>query len=217
MKKFLTIFSLLISILMCHAQDSSWGIKASFDINIPTKLGGRLNGEKLDLFRTGYGGALGAVYTHWFNNSIFVEPGASVFYDSYSYKDLIIMDVPAGLTEADPSLAKLGIRIPLVVGYAYDFLETLPMRVYTGPELSYALYGRVHFKNKALLDDGLDISLFGENGFMKRMDCAWKIGIGFDTEIATICIDASIGMADLYKDHLTMHENRLIVSLIRYF
>lgn len=215
MKKYLTILAILFSCLPAFAQD--WGIRAAFDINVPSKLGGRLNGEKLDLFRTGFGGTVGAVYTHYFNNSIYIEPGASLYYDTYSYKDLIIMDEPAGIGETDPSLYKFGVRIPLVIGYSYDFLENLPMRFYTGPELSCALAGDVRIKNKQLLDDDFELSLFGKNGFMNRLDCAWKIGIGFETDIATICIDAAFGITDLYKDHLTLRENRLSISLTHYF
>lgn len=219
MKRYLTILAILISAFTLSAQDgeSSWGIRAAFDINVPSKLGGRLNGEKLDLFRTGFGGTVGAVYTHYFNDCIYLEPGASFYNDTYSYKDLIIMGEPAGIEETDPSLYKFGVRIPLVIGYSYYFLESLPMRFYTGPELSYALAGNVRIKNKQLLGDDFDLSLFGKNGFMNRVDCAWKIGLGFETEIATICIDAALGMTDIYKGPLKLRENRLSISLTRYF
>ena len=219
MKKYLTILAVLISALTASAQngESAWGIRATFDINVPSKLGGRLNDEKLDLFRTGFGGAVGAVYTHYFNDYIFLEPGASLYYDTYSFKDLIIMDEPAGIGETDPSLYKVGVRIPLMIGYSYYFLESLPMRFFTGPELSYAFAGNVRIKNKQLLGDDFDLSLFGKNGFMNRVDFAWKIGIGFETSIATICIDAAFGLTDQYKDHLTLHENRLSISLTHYF
>lgn len=214
MKKALVILSLFLASLSAYSQD--WGIRAAFDINIPSKLGGRLNGEKLDLFRVGYGGTLGAVYTHWFNDKIFLEPGASIFYDTYAYKDLLIMDEPEKIIDEEPSIYKVGLRIPLVVGYSYYLTDNLPMRVYTGPELSYAFAGGIHMKNKQLLDD-FDMSLFGKNGFMNHVDCAWKFGIGAEFDIATVCFDVAIGMTDLYKDHLTLRENRVAISVLRYF
>ena len=215
MKKVFIFLSLFFVILYAQAQE--WGIRAAFDINIPSKLGGRLNGEKLDLFRIGYGGTLGAVYTYWFNDKIFLEPGASLFYDTYSFKDLIIMDEPAGVSETDPSLYKLGLRIPLVIGYSYYLLDDLPMRVFTGPELSYAFAGNVRIKNKQSPDDDLDLSLFGKKGFMNHVDCAWKIGLGIETQYALISFDVALGLTDLYKDHLTLHDNRVTISLTRYF
>lgn len=213
MKKILIIIALAISAFSANAQGyRSWGIRAAFDINIPGKLGGRLNGEKLDMFRTGYGGTIGAVYSHWFSDVVFLEPGLSLFYDTYSYKDLII----EGETkrESDPSLYKLGVRIPLVIGYSYYLFDSMPMRVYTGPELSYAFAGQIRIKDKSLIDN---TNLFGKEGFMNPFDCAWKIGVGFDTDFATVSVEAAIGICDVYKDFLKLRENRVSVSVTHYF
>lgn len=213
MKKILIIIALAIFAFSAEAQgNGSWGLRAAFDINIPSKLGGRLNGEKLDMFRTGYGGAIGAVYSHWFSDAAFLEPGLSLFYDTYSYKDLII----EGETkrESDPSLYKLGVRIPLVIGYSYYLFDSMPMRVYTGPELSYALAGQIRIKDKSLIDN---TNLFGKEGFMNPFDCAWKIGVGFDMDLATVSVEAAIGITDVYKDHLKLRDNRVSVSVTHYF
>lgn len=214
MKKAFIILSLLLAYLSSLAQN--WGVRAAFDINMPSKVGGLPNGEKMDLFRTGFGGSLGVVYTHWFNDKIFLEPGASVFYDSYSYKDIMSENGIAGTDDLDASIYKVGLRIPLVVGYSYYLLDNLPMRVYTGPELSYAFAGGTHVKNNSV-KDYFDLKPFGKNGFMNRMDCAWKIGLGAEFDIATVCLDVAIGMTDLYKDHLTLRENRVTISVLRYF
>lgn len=218
MKKILVIIVLVVSAFSAYAQYgvNCWGVRAAFDINIPSKLGGRLNGEKLDLFRTGYGGTIGAVYSHWFSDALFLEPGLSLFYDTYSYKDFIIQEQYK--IEEDPSLYKLGVRIPLVIGYAYDFLDALPMRVYTGPELSYAFAGQIRLKNKSIKEDfDFSTNLFGKDGFMNPFDCAWKIGVGFDTDFATVCVEAAIGLTDVYKDHLKLMDNRVTVSVTHYF
>ncbi|MDE6637323.1 MAG: PorT family protein [Muribaculaceae bacterium] len=217
MKKTLITLVIMISAISSYAQgDTGWGIRAAFDINIPSKLGGRLNDEKLDLFRTGYGATIGAVYSYWISDFVFLEPGVSLFYDTYAYKDLIISDEKGKTIEEDPSLYKLGVRIPVVIGYSYNLFDNLPMRVYTGPELSYAFSGSVRIKNKALLD-GDEFTLFGKNGFMKPWDCAWKIGLGADFDIATICVEASMGITDIYKDHLSLRDNRVSVSITHYF
>lgn len=218
MKKLLIIIALILSSFSLYAQygNNHWGIQASFDINIPSKLGGRLDGEKIDLFRMGYGGSVGAVYSHWFNDVVFLEPGVSLFYDTYSYKNLIIGDGMTNKTESDPSLYKLGVRIPLVVGYSYYLLDTLPMRVYTGPELSYSFAGQVRIKNKSLLED-FDTNLYGKNGFMHPFDFAWKIGIGLDLDLGTVGIDAAFGITDIYKGHLAMRDNRVKIHVTHFF
>lgn len=213
MKKALIIFSILIATLSAYSQD--WGIRAAFDINMPSKVGGLQDGGKMDLFKTGFGGTVGAVYTHWFNDYIFLEPGASIFYDSYSYDDVLVMGDYNGTAKVDASIYKMGLRIPVVIGYAYYLLDNLPMRVYTGPELSYAFAGGMNVKNESAKDI---FSLpFGKDGFMNRVDCAWKFGLGAEFDIATVCLDVAIGMTDLYKDHLKLRENRVTISVAHYF
>lgn len=217
MKKILAIIVLVISAFSANAQGKgSWGVRAAFDINIPSKLGGGLNGEKLDLFRTGYGGTIGAVYSHWFNDAVFLEPGLSIFYDTYSCKDLIILGETT--RESDLSLYKLGIRIPLVIGYSYDLFDSMPMRVYTGPELSYSFAGQIRIKNKSIIEDfDFNTDLFGKEGFMNRLDFGWKIGLGFDTDFATISVEAAIGISDVYQNLLKLRDNRVSVLVTHYF
>ena len=115
-----------------------------------------------------------------------------------------------------PSLYKLGLRLPLVIGYSYYLVDSFPMRVFTGPELSYAFAGKVNVKDKAL-QDLIETDLFGKNGFMKPLDCAWKIGLGIDFDLATVCVEAALGLTDVYKGPFTLRENRVTISLTHYF
>ncbi len=216
MKKILLIIACAISAFSVFAQSSnSWSIRAAFDINIPGKVGLGGNDGKIDDFRMGYGGTLGAVYSYWFNDAIFLEPGLSFFYDSYSYNDMVI--IGDMMSEAKgPSLYKLGFRLPLVIGYSYYLVDSLPMRFYTGPELSYAFAGKINVKDKTW-QDIISTDLFGKNGNMHPVDCAWKIGLGADFDIATICVEAALGMTDIFKGPFTFRENRVTFSLTHYF
>ena len=205
---------LLLAASSANARD--WGVRAAFDINIPSKIGGRLEGAPaLDMYRMGYGGTVGVVYDHWFSDAVFLEPGASLFYDSYSYKDLIITGASGQTLQKDPSLYKFGVRVPVAIGYSYYLFDNLPMRVYTGPEFSYAFAGDIRLKHS--ISDFEDIHLFGKDGDQRRFDAAWKIGLAADLDYAILGIDVAIGMTDLYPGHLTFRENRLSISLTRFF
>lgn len=213
---------LALSVFNTEAQaqsgDNMWGIKAAFDLNLPSKWGNRLEGAApLDMYRSGFGGTLGAIYSYGFGSSFFLEPGVSLFYDTYSFKDLTVMGDGKYPREEDPSIYKSGVRIPVMVGYSYWLLDALPMRVYTGPELSYAFAGDVRWKNKALVEGGDLGDLFGKHGHQKRMDLAWKIGVGFETEIMTIGVEAAIGITDILKDRLTCRDNRVSITATHYF
>lgn len=219
MKKSLIILSLVISALHVFAQDSNWGLRAAFDINIPGKIGGIADTDAGKLlrerYRQGYGGTIGVVYDCWLSGSVFLQPGVSLFYDSYSYKDFIIMEEEFGNGEKDPSLYKLGVRVPVVIGYSYDFVDILPMRVYTGPEFSYAFAGDIRFKNRDLVGD--DWHLFGKNGEQRRFDIAWKIGLAADFDIATVAIEAAIGVTDLLPGKLSFRDNRVSIAVTHFF
>ena len=218
MKKILILIALLGSALFSYAQ-GPWGVRAAFDINIPGRVGGIADTEAGNLlkerYRQGYGGTIGVVYDHWLSGSIFLQPGLSLFYDSYSYKDLIIMEDGKGKEEKDPSLYKLGVRIPVVVGYSYSLVDVLPMRVYTGPEFNYAFAGDIRFKNRDLVGD--DWHLFGKNGDQRRFDIAWKIGLAAELDIAIVGVEAAIGVTALFPGNLSFRDNRVSVSVTRFF
>lgn len=212
MKKILIALLLMIAAVSSYAQgDNGWGIRAAFDINMPSKLS--INGVKTLELHTGYGATVGALYSHWLNDNIFLEPGLSLYYDSYTFEDI---QVDLDKMAEGPSLYKIGARVPLVIGYSYYLVDSFPMRVYTGPELSCAFGGKVNVKDKAL-DGAFRTDLFGKNGLMNRVDCAWKIGLGVDFDIASICVEAAIGMTDVYKGVAKLRDNRVAISLSHYF
>lgn len=189
-----------------------WGVKAAFDINIPGKWHG--DAGSVSMYRHGFGGTVGTVCNIYLGKNFYLEPGLSLFYDSYSHKDLIVVNAPGELGEEDPSLYKVGLRIPVVAGYSFNIGENLAMSVYTGPELSYAFAGDIRFKDADLKGE---IGLFGKNGNQKRIDCAWEIGVGFPVNEWFISIDAALGMTDLLKGGMSFRENRCTVGLTRYF
>ncbi len=212
MKKILVALVFVISAISSYAQGGSgWGIRAAFDINMPSKLS--INGVKLLEFRTGYGATVGAVYSHWLSDYVFLEPGLSLYYDSYIFEDI---QVDENAMAEGPSLYKMGARVPLVIGYSYYLLDSFPMRVYTGPELSCAFAGKINIKDKAL-DGAFRTDIFGKNGLMNRVDCAWKLGLGVDFDIASICVEAAIGMTDVYKGVGKVRDNRVAFSISHYF
>ncbi len=215
MKKSLIILSLILSALHVSAQDSNWGVRAAFDINIPGKVGGLADTEAgkylSERYRQGFGGTIGVVYDYWISGSAYLEPGLSLFYDSYSYKDLIIMDNG----ETDPSLYKLGARVPVVIGYSYELLDALPLRTYTGLEFSYAFAGDIRFKDRNLIGD--EWHLFGKDGEQRRFDMAWKFGFAAEFDIATVAVEAAIGITDLMPGKLSYRDNRVSIAVTHYF
>ncbi|MDE6279787.1 MAG: PorT family protein [Paramuribaculum sp.] len=185
-----------------------FGIKAAFDVNIPGDW--HIDSGSVEMYRQGKGFTLGGVYNVYLGKGFYVEPGVSFFYDAYSYLDLKISDKEI----ETPSLYKTGLRIPVVVGYSFNLSESFSMRVYTGPELSWAMGGKIKVKNSDLVGDFPD-SLFGNS--QRRVDCAWKIGVGVPYNGFLISVDGAIGVTDLMKNpDLSFRENRVTIGLTYY-
>lgn len=193
-----------------------WGIKASFDINIPGKW--HANGEGVDIFRHGFGGTVGGVCNIYLAHDFYLEPGVSFFYDTYSYDDIQILDKNF-YKSIDPTVYTTGIRVPVVAGYSFDITDRFMMSVYTGPEVSYVFKGGIRGKyfDSNNEDIGEMLDPYSKHGMHRKMDCAWKIGFAFPTEFATLTIDAAIGITDICKNDISMRENRVSIGLAHYF
>lgn len=225
MKRLLTIA--LLAVFCCGldvaAQDVAddgddtrpmWGIRAALDINIPGDFHG--DAGNVEMFRHGFGGTLGAVCNIYLGHNFYLEPGASLFYDTYSYKNVVF-----GMTESsagcqDPGIYKFGLRIPVVAGYSFNVTDQFAMSVFTGPELSYALAGDIKIKNREELDLE-DIHLFGKYAHQRRVDCAWKVGVGFPVDEWFVSVEGVFGLTNLNRIDMSFRENRCAIALTRYF
>lgn len=212
----LIIASALSSIpLLMQAQESSqvmWGLRAALDINLPGKW--KTNHESAKMFKPGAGVTVGGVCNIGLGNGFYLEPGVSLYYDAYSFDSIIIgSEDYSGQKTTSPRQDKAGFRIPVVLGYTIDVSERIGICFYTGPEFSYAFYGKQHFDNE-ILDEIFTGSPFE---MLHRADCAWKIGVGFPFDSFMLAFDGAIGLTDLAKNSVKFHENRLSISLAYYF
>ena len=217
MKKLFSVLAIAGACMASQAQVSDtrpmWGVQAAFDINIPGSWHG--DAGSVEMYRQGYGGTVGIIYNVYLGRNFYLEPGVSLFYDKYSYKDLTLSNID-GKDINDPSLYKAGIRIPLVVGYQIPFSGAFAMNVFTGPEFNYAFAGAVNVKDKGAID-GTDISLFGENGHQHRADLAWRVGFGLPYGNWCVTVEGAFGVTDLLKTGMSFRENRVSVGLSYYF
>ncbi|MCH5220583.1 MAG: outer membrane beta-barrel protein [Muribaculaceae bacterium] len=221
MKKLSIIFCLLLGSFCANAQiieqgerNPIWGIRGAFDVNIPGHV--RINTYNDKMFRAGTGGAISAVCNIYLGRQFYIEPAVTLFYDTYSYKDLVITNEDGLPIDKNPSIYKAGFRIPVVAGYSFSISDKLSIAPFTGPELSYAFAGDIKVHDKESLDLHGNL-LFGEIGSQRRFECGWKIGVAFFSDMWSFNIDATIGMTNLMKNGTTFRENRGSVNVTRYF
>ncbi len=156
MKRFLIInlIAFLAGIFNTRAESDGtntapmFGVRAAFDVNIPGDWHNDSGAARM--YRNGYGVTLVVCIISISAKVFTLSPVFHSFYDSYSYDDLKITDDNGYLKSENPSLYKLGLRIPLVIGYSFNISDRFSMSVFTGPELSWALGGKIKVKNKEL-------------------------------------------------------------------
>jgi outer membrane autotransporter protein len=159
---------------------------ARIGLDITTPAGTYTN---IDSYGNGAGFTIGAVYNIPVYKNLYVEPGLSIFYNSFS--DKIYLD-PSGMNELKGSIRNLGFRVPLVAGYFFDFTDDIRVAPFTGPQLNASIIARRHY-------DGLDSeSCFGSNGF-KHFDVQWLFGVGVTYQRYYVAISGGVGLTRCYS------------------
>ncbi|MDE6330364.1 MAG: PorT family protein [Muribaculaceae bacterium] len=214
-KILISIFTLFLGVVCCFAQDNSviWGIKASVDAELPSKW--HRDGGSVTMYRPGYGFTIGGVSNIYLGKNFYFEPGISLAYSQYRYKDIVFSDSQGVILETDPKIYKWSFQIPLVVGYTIDLSDKYYLNVFTGPQIRYAFAGDISFKNKEIEEDANEfINLW--NG-QRRFDLSWKIGVGMPVNNFLISLEAELGITDLLKNDMSFRENRVGVGITYYF
>lgn len=198
-----------------HAENRvDWGMNLAMDVEIPGKWKGE--NHSVTMFSPGIGTSIGGVCNLYLGKGFYFEPGVSLFYSSYKYKDLVIPDAAHTSTEEDPKVTKYGLQIPLMFGYEINISDKFGLDVYTGPQIRYAFAGKVHFKNKAIQEEvGEFFDLWKIN---RRFDCSWKIGIGVPLiNNCRLSLEADLGITDLLKEDMSFRENRVGLKFTKFF
>lgn len=212
--KILSSFLLaLAAVVPAAAQQSAgsdfngWGVRASLDVTMPSKAT-LTNGDKFKLFSSGAGVSAGVVYNYPFAGDFYIESGVSLFYDTYKYSDITIaIDWQTPGDVVNPAVKKFGVRVPLTVGYRFFIGNNFDFSLYTGPEVSYALVGRIDM-SKLYGDESVDDNMFASGGH-RRFDCGWKVGVGFPFGRWVVSLEGMFGFMDQLNTDWSYRNRRL--------
>ncbi|MCM1004850.1 MAG: porin family protein [Prevotella sp.] len=197
-----------------------FGIRGSYNLSIPSKVKANVGNSfdtKTKVFGKGSGFTIGAIYNLPLVANLYLEPGVTLAYSTQSFKNTQDM-FPAFFDKKmkHSSARRFSFEVPVQVGYHFDFTPDVSLAISTGPVLKVGLVNDYYLTtDNELHQSG---SLYGDNGVMRRVDCAWRVGVGFN--IATnyyIGVSGDIGMVNMLKDdndgNVSMHENAFNVSL----
>lgn len=209
----------LFSVFSASARDNerkvAWGIKVSADVEIPGKWFTKDVSE--NMFDPGFGCDIGGAAKVNLGNWWHFETGLSVFYSQYRYKDFVVLNDDYSVAQSDPGLYKVGVELPLLFGYTIDVADKFNIAIFTGPQFRYAFAGKIkldkQFEGHA---DEWGPDLWGANG-QKRFDFGWKFGAGIPFGQWFASVSADFGISNLLKHKIKYQENRVSLSLTRYF
>lgn len=189
-----------------------FGARVALDISSAANGGGAYSNQA--------GFSIGAVYNIPLWTNLYFEPGLMAFYDTFgtsswqTYKtDNILMDASGSQMvgddgnpvyqevgyQQDGSIRNFGFRIPLSVGFHFDFTEDIKVSVFTGPQFNFNLVARYHQNAvhvPAVRTESSNRSLFGTEGF-KRLDFQWNFGAGITYQAYYMSLQGSWGITDM--------------------
>lgn len=187
MKKLFIALTSLVSALTVSAQADLFdnpgnhpflGIRVGLDVSSAAS-------SKLDCYNNGVGFNIGAVYNIPVYKNLYVEPGLSLFYNTFGTETVNGL---SGKT-IDGSIRNFGFRVPIVAGFNFDFTDDIRVAPFTGPQLNMSVIARDHYDDGSI--DGH--SIFGEYGF-KHFDLQWVFGVGVTYQNYYLSVSGGVGM-----------------------
>lgn len=186
-----------------------WVVTVAYDESIPGKW--KLADGSFKMFKPGGGVSIGLDYMLIIGKKFFFEPGVRFFIDNYRYNNITI---GAGTPEGpsiphDPPVRKTGMRIPLTFGYKFDIFKRGSLF------LSSGLEPIIGFSARTSLDEHQK-DIFIENMYktmMSRYDMAWDIRAAIIIDHFRIDLTGALGLFDVIKTDVKMHEYRISIGL----
>ena len=216
-KKLFAIGMLALTCLGASAQDkifdnpnnpAYFGFRLGVDVVCPGDV--KYDDLKHSAFKTGAGFNTGFILNMPIWKNMYIEPGVKVYYNSMPTKAGYTSDIiPAS---AKVSYRRSGFRIPIRVGYHFDF-DPVAIHVFTGFEPDCAWWGRQHAT--ANIDGNKWSSnekLFVKDG-LRRFDLGWQFGaaVAYHNWWFEVC--GNVGMLDLQPGPASYHQNYCAFTL----
>ncbi len=190
------------------------GIRLSADALIP----GNVKAENISVkkYGAGPGVSLGAVYNIPIVANFTVEPGVEFYYGSESIEESALNN----LNYKNRSLRQFGMRVPVMLGYHFDFNNNFSLNVFTGPMLNVGITNDYYLTTK-LNNEGDSYhwsgTMYNDEG-LNRVSGAWRLGVGATfKQKYYVALSGDMGFTNLLKNNAngnyTMKQNAFHLTL----
>lgn len=171
-----------------------WGIRAGLDISCPSDT---------YYYNVGAGGFVGGVFNVPVVSNFFIEPGITLYYDTWSPDS----GGPVNDYEGD-SYRQFGMRVPLMLGYHYPINQYVDLSIFSGPMLDVGFSSEYH-------DDTLatNTSMYKDREGFNRVNCSWNVGLGVSVYDVYFSVTGAFGMTNMNKRSPYSNWNMNTVSI----
>lgn len=157
-----------------------WGIRAGLDISCPSST---------YYYNTGAGGYVGMIFNVPIVGNFYIEPGLSIYYDTWSPDS----GGPVNVYDGD-SYRQVGMRVPVMFGYHYPISQTLDLSLFSGPMLDVGFDSEYHNSQ-----DGSNTSMYRDREGFNRVNCAWNVGVGLSVYDVYFSVTGAFGLTNMNK------------------
>lgn len=183
-----------------------FGLRLGGEITCPGAL--KEDNIGIKMYKNGGGVEFGGICNIPVVSNLFVEPGVKFYYNTYSVKKEFLNLVDDHVNSVSNN--KFGMRIPVMVGYGFDFTQDVRLSIFTGPELEIGFSAKESVKENHV---SVSENLY-EDGGLRRTDLLWGFGAGVTYQKFYVGISGGLGMLNMIDDDdVKFHENRVTISL----
>ncbi len=165
-----------------------FGARLSLESSIPGDL--EYSNVKKAVYNPGAGVSVGFIYNQPIVANMFVQPGVELYYDTQKMdRD---NEFFGNERMKSRSTRSFGMRVPVMLGYHFDFSPKVNVSVFTGPVLKVGFSDDYYVTTETAMDNGeayrfhASGSMYKDNVYTgtalpnayNRVDCAWRIGVG---------------------------------------
>lgn len=183
-----------------------WSLFGSYDISVPGNWKSKKGQTGFDL---GAGVSLGLSSRIKIYSNTFFMPNIALSYYSYGTSNIDYFGLEHKLSDKrNATIQKIGIRIPLTLGYNINLWDDRYISILTGLDFGYGFYASISG------DSILKKNLYGDKSIQRRVNLSWGFGFGFDIGDFSISTIGYLGLINLSKvPDKIFNENFVRISL----
>lgn len=187
-------------------------------LNIESAVPGNVEyaNNKVGVQKSGAGLSIGAIYNKPIVANFYVEPGLELYYNTTKFNENNLS--LENLRWKSNSTRSAGMRIPVMLGYHFDFSPKVNVAVATGPVLKVGFFDDYYMTTETMQNPvtgnaerlHYSGSMYKPNSFnevgeyelsQNRVDCAWRISIGVNfLKHYYVGLSGDIGMVNQIKN-----------------